>query len=240
MHRLRMFPPDYCSFVPNARAKQLTTEDISTMKFHVALLAGISIMTLAAFSANAQTLPPAPNYDGCAGDNANTCSYNNGQYCYDVFADVDSARRPANRPVRGDSCWFSCNKDGYSCTDRDWWGWGTCVDDQRFYEEDCNHADQCDHGAADMACYQRSGDSSPKCVLDEEAPFGNGNECSCWFGPLGGWCESSQCNGHYCSLSSFQSWSYHCSYQNDTSFGGFLWDYLVNGNEESDKNNCPH
>ena len=207
----------------------------------------LSIVTIAALSlgvlspAMANDLPPRlPDAGGCGPEGQNTCGQWGStieDYCYDPFHNIDDGRRPGDRPMEKGYCsyWDHCDS-GYTCTDRNWWGSGTCVDTKRFYQEACSDMDQCQHGNVDMACFQVAGASEPQCVLDEEVTS-FGQSCSCWFGSW--WeCQSSDCNGHFCAPN--HNWESRCVYDKDESFFDSAWDYFVSDEEDqSDKDNCP-
>jgi len=109
-----------------------------------------------------------------------------------------------------------------------WFSWSPkCVipKDTKFLGETCESKSQCDSdfvkGYVDTTCAPTNNDESDpqwKCVLDEDSgmvsPYAN--TCSC-FGLI--WCESSDCNGNQCVLSTMDM-KKHCKYADEDPFFG--------------------
>ncbi|GMH65198.1 hypothetical protein TL16_g04140 [Triparma laevis f. inornata] len=122
--------------------------------------------------------------------------------------------------------WKSCQA-GY---ERDSWKWWSAKcgipSDTKFLGETCSDKDQCHNsfvnGYVDTTCAPTNNDQNDpqwKCVLDEESNTMSAyaNDCSC-IGFL--WCESSDCNGNQCVLSTMDM-KKHCKYGDEPMvFGG--------------------
>lgn len=162
----------------------------------------------------------APGDDSAAWQK--TYQYN---YAWNVEVAMKSFWEDSSKGWKTKPKWWKSCPAGY---ERDSWKWWSakCVipGSAKFLGETCSDKDQCHNsfveGYVDTTCAPTNNDVNDpqwKCVLDEESNTMSAyaSTCSC-IGFL--WCESSDCNGNQCVLSTMDM-KKHCKYADE----GAVW-----------------